>query len=503
MPSYTTWNPDDKHADITLSGGNLVAICTVPWKAVRAIIGKSLGKWYWEVTIDDSTYVNIGVGTSAATLANYPGSDNYGCGIDRGGLYNQGAGLFTQHGSGFVSPINGDIVSVAFDMDAGEIYFALNGVWAGTSNPATGTNPTFTFTPGITLYPMMGLQTSQVTANFGASAFSYSVPSGFNSGLYEINEVVFPSPLLITTSLQLNVQIELVPGVLMGEVSMSIGEVFWGNYVDCPSPFTAQTNLQSNLQLELVSPIFIAQSGMSVGEIFWGYPISLPSAFLSSGSLQANTQVELTLPLIATSTLFSNLGVEVSAGVLNAIEAILAIPVYPVILEGTSRVYFFTLTGEADSIDDIVIPISSFQSRIKSGDPTYLSVVIPSTEYATDINLRLNGDLVVRMGYKSDEEILLTEIISRVTFENIIINEGSINKSITLDGHKTETWIVKEVDLKDSSYKNLSKGKLRYRCKPDLYLKPGDTANINGDTFVVNSIVYSVSPGLETYEVAE
>lgn len=200
---YTTWNPDDKHADITLSGDNLVASCTVSWKAVRTIVGKPSGKWYWEITIDDNTYVNIGVGTSAATLANYPGADNYGCGMDRGSLYSQGAGLFTQHVPATASPINGDIISVAFDMDGGGIYFALNGVWAGTSNPAAATDPTFTFTPGITLYPMMGIQTSQVTANFGASAFSHSVPSGFNSGLYSGTPETFtfinPTPAHLST----------------------------------------------------------------------------------------------------------------------------------------------------------------------------------------------------------------------------------------------------------------------------------------------------------------
>lgn len=256
----------------------------------------------------------------------------------------------------------------------------------------------------------------------------------------------------------------ILPGPFSSVGSISIGGLFNGSswILGKSALFTLKTSLESNIQIELSPFVFTAQGTIHGFSTF----LIAVEPFIVTG------KIHTTLP-----NLFST--------------------------AGANRVYLFTLTGEADSIDDIVIPISSFQSRIKSGDPTYLSVVIPSTEYATDINLRLNGDLIVRMGYKSGEEILLTEIISRVTFENIIINEGSINKSITLDGHKTETWVVKEVDLKDPSYKNLTKGKLRYRCKPDLYLKPDDTANINGDTFVVNSIVYSVSSELETYEVAE
>ena len=154
-------------------------------------------------------------------------------------------------------------------------------------------------------------------------------------------------------------------------------------------------------------------------------------------------------------------------------------------------------------ISDIVIPISSFQCRIKNGDPTYLSVVMPGINYASDINLRLNGDLVLRMGYLSNGEIILSEIISIVDFENIIIYEGPTNKTITLDGHRTETFIPKEINLTGSIYRNITAGKLRYRCTPNLYARPGDTANINNDSFTIENITYSVSPELETFEVSE
>ena len=336
-------------------------------------------------------------------------------------------------------------------------------------------------------------------------------------------EISLTNPISAQANLQSNIQIELVVPAFTAQSELSVGEIFWGSFVECPSPFEvttslhaktgleiainpliAQANLQSNIQIELVVPAFTAQSELSVGEIFWGYEIDFPEPFTANALFQANTQIELvTAPLIATSALLSNIGIEISAGVLNNTGSILGTPVYPIILTGSKRIYIFTLTGAADGVDDIIIPIKSFQSRLKSGDPTYLSIVISGTDYASEINLRLNGDLVVRMGYLSNSEIILSEIISIVDFENIIIYDGTINKTITLDGHRTETFTPKEINLTGSSYKNLTAGKLRYRCTPNLYVRPGDTVNIDNDSFTIENITYSVSPELETFEVSE
>lgn len=359
-----------------------------------------------------------------------------------------------------------------------------------------------------------------ITANHGDTFLTIGELELISTG---DKEITLPTPFLAITSFQSNIQVELVPEAFQAESSLSINEPFWGTFIELLSPFAAesslqaktgleiavtpliaQTNLQSNLQIELVLPAFAAQSEMSVGEIFLGYQVELPSVFAADASLQANTQIEIVPPpLMVTSTLFSNLGIEVSAGKLIAVGSISAIIEEPFSVAALPRVYTFTLTGVADGVDDVVIPISSFQSRIKSGDPTYLSVVIPGTDWSSAINARLNGELIVKMGYLLNDEIVLSEIVSQVTMESIRIDEGAINQSITLDGHKTEIFTHKEVDLKNPIYMNLDAGKLRYRCTPDLYLKPGDTANINNDSFIVDTVSFSVSAELETYEIAE
>lgn len=177
--TYATWNPSDKDADIVLSGGNLVASnANGNSGSVRSTIGKNSGKWYWEITltaIDNSSW-GIGVGNSSATLASYPAFDANGWGYWFGvnpdeKLTND---ILSSYGS--ANAVNGNIVGILLNMDAGEISFRLQNVDVGVA---------FTGLTG-TIYAMVGNNNAlfTATANFGASAFTYSVPSGYNSGLY-------------------------------------------------------------------------------------------------------------------------------------------------------------------------------------------------------------------------------------------------------------------------------------------------------------------------------
>lgn len=177
-----TWNPADKAAEITLSNGDLTATATASMdSAVRATTGKASGKWYWEVTVGSPAQgdIHIGIGTILASVAynNYVGEDVYGYGyrFDNGNIYNDFGG--TAYGNAYIAD---DIISVALDMDNGKVFFAINGVWQNSGDPVAGTGEAVS---GLsdTFFPMASIPTggNYLTANFGASAFSYSVPSGF------------------------------------------------------------------------------------------------------------------------------------------------------------------------------------------------------------------------------------------------------------------------------------------------------------------------------------
>jgi hypothetical protein len=174
-----TWNPSDKSASITLSGSDLVASNSDASTnhSVRAIRGKSTGKWYWEITVNFATANNgseIGAGSSSVGLDGLMRNSATGWTFQENGYYGNN---FTYFNAGLVWA-TGDIISVAIDMDAGKIWWRKNGTWT-SGNPADGSSPKFSNLSG-TVYPMCSAKgTTQYTANFGDSAFTYSVPSGF------------------------------------------------------------------------------------------------------------------------------------------------------------------------------------------------------------------------------------------------------------------------------------------------------------------------------------
>lgn len=194
--TYATWNPADIAAGLSLSGGDLIVTRSGSgWAGVRANMGKSAGKWYYELyrsAGSDKAQTIYGTFALADTLSypGHPGSNNASIGFQPlnttdVNLYQDGfVGAF---GSQADVPINGGI-AIAIDVDAGSMWAKAIGAasWMGGGSPASGTSPTRTFTSGATIYPATGINLAgcACTANFGASAFIESAPSGFNSGWY-------------------------------------------------------------------------------------------------------------------------------------------------------------------------------------------------------------------------------------------------------------------------------------------------------------------------------
>lgn len=159
-----------------------------------------------------------------------------------------------------------------------------------------------------------------------------------------------------------------------------------------------------------------------------------------------------------------------------------------------TKLYYFVLTGSEDGETDATIPISSWQTRRKDGDPTFLSVVIPGTSYEATVSARTNGDMQINMAYIVNGVEEYRETICEVDYEEMRIDEGGKNQSITLTGHRTETFTPKTIALQDVVYKRDDDGDLAFRCAtPDLFLNPGDTATYDGDSFEVKGIVCIVS----------
>ncbi len=175
--TYATWNPSDKAAGVTLTNGNLDAEGDAGgsnWELARATIGKSTGKWYWEVVYGNGGSGMIGISAASESVNAILGGGPLGYGWnDGGGKLNNGTPGF--YGAAWTT---GDIIGVAFDADAGTLEFFINNVSQGVA---------FTGITAGTYYPTVGMgvfSTPLWQANFGATSLTYTPPTGFNAGVY-------------------------------------------------------------------------------------------------------------------------------------------------------------------------------------------------------------------------------------------------------------------------------------------------------------------------------
>jgi hypothetical protein len=186
--NWCTLNPLQVGTEVTLSNGNLqFATGTTSFGRVFSTIGITSGKWYWEASqIAASGPENIpviGIATAAAETTNAPlGNSAFGWtyeGYD-GTKKNNGTG--TSYGSTYTT---NDIIGVAFDADNGKLFFAKNGTWQASGNPATGANPAFSSLTAGPYFPAFSdtssNSTTTIATNFGQRAFAYTPPTGFKA----------------------------------------------------------------------------------------------------------------------------------------------------------------------------------------------------------------------------------------------------------------------------------------------------------------------------------
>jgi len=194
----TTWSATDL-ANVTLSGTNnlIVTDSGAAQGGVRTIDRQVTGKFYWENTITMSALNTHGVGIAnqKAVLGGASGIWN-NSGLQGSYLYNSAAGQIYINGAlgptlG-VTIANGNVIGIAVDLAARLIWYRVSpsGNWNGNAanNPATGVGGidiSAVAGGAIPIYPMACFGTTgtrSVTANFGDTAFSGAVPSGFTSG---------------------------------------------------------------------------------------------------------------------------------------------------------------------------------------------------------------------------------------------------------------------------------------------------------------------------------
>lgn len=202
----TTWEAATVTA-VTLSGGNLVATSTGTTSNNQGAHapfadGQTTGKFYFEVTLTTYTGgagVGVGIGTTAAT---YSGLSVFATGGDMCfAVGHTGTGTIFVNGGNVGYSIgartSGDVIGLAVDLINRRIWFRLSpsGLWNGAAghdptigNGTAGGNPIPAgamvpfVTYGSSFTGAAGVAGNVWTANFGDSAFSGAVPSGYTAG---------------------------------------------------------------------------------------------------------------------------------------------------------------------------------------------------------------------------------------------------------------------------------------------------------------------------------
>lgn len=185
--NYATLSPLHMHPHNSLGNGNLT-ITGVSQQYATCIPASmalpSSGKFYCEFTnTGGSTPIEYGIGIadSGRQEFNIAVATLFGL---HGGYYRSSGDIWntstTQTGSTFTV---GDVVSIAVDMDTGKFWFAKNGTWQLSGNPAAGTNEIGTLS-GLVGHWFFGCsvaQTDRGIFNAGQRAFTYAAPSGFKT----------------------------------------------------------------------------------------------------------------------------------------------------------------------------------------------------------------------------------------------------------------------------------------------------------------------------------
>ena len=194
--NYCVLNPLSKGANVSATNGNLNAVISGgSAESLQSTLGMSSGKWYCEMTAGGGGSI-FGITTAGANLSSWVGSDTKGYGYrgDTGAvMYNSSALV-----SGMSTFASGDIISLAFDADTGKLWFAKNGTYYNSGNPATGTNATVSSIASETWFVSVGriASTNDAQFNFGQQPFTYTPPTGFN----RLNTFNLPTPTIGATA---------------------------------------------------------------------------------------------------------------------------------------------------------------------------------------------------------------------------------------------------------------------------------------------------------------
>lgn len=213
------WNPSDHYSNLVLSAGHRTvtvdAGAGTAWGLIRATVGRSVGKYYFEVQLNDDEEVAVGLATALEPLSGALGMGSGGWAFLPHAAPAEPefahAGTVTTHGGVFYPT---QVLSVAVDFAAGALWFGVSGYW-WSGDPALGTDPHFTGLSG-TLYPAASLRYTGIarslTARFFPSQLEFVPPTGFSAWGDDLLSIPIRRGAMTWTGERAHTQVESIVG---------------------------------------------------------------------------------------------------------------------------------------------------------------------------------------------------------------------------------------------------------------------------------------------------
>jgi hypothetical protein len=188
--NFATFNPTHAY-NVTLESGGLAFNSSTSKRSAGCTQWLATGKWYWEVTIDGSRDIFLGITNLQSCVNNMESLTGTWWIWGWDGTKWPGNSAYA---SAFVA---GDVIQFAYNADTSKLWIGQNGSWLVSGNPTAGTNETWgsitgPITPilqpansGSNTIPKLNCgQGGQSGLTYDADSggrFKYTPPSGFKA----------------------------------------------------------------------------------------------------------------------------------------------------------------------------------------------------------------------------------------------------------------------------------------------------------------------------------
>jgi hypothetical protein len=186
--NHCTLSPEQPALD-PLIGGLATSWLNLSWSSSASAWVFSSGKLFYEIeagVLASSPTQSIAFGWARFNTNNFPGgyyagsvSGGYGVVVSTTNVlpYNDAIALTASQITGTYA--TGAKFRCAIDFDAGKLWFGTTTAWCGGGNPEAGTSPTYTFTPGTPLVPVLSAFNTLAYINFGQQPWQTTRPPNF------------------------------------------------------------------------------------------------------------------------------------------------------------------------------------------------------------------------------------------------------------------------------------------------------------------------------------